>query len=145
MLTNHNIDVLPMAAVGLILVILMVIMVPMVTTHAETPVDVPAAHTEERQVEEDIAVTLAKDPAPATTYHLFLNDNELKGTPDEQVVELTTGLQNELKKDPYKLVVIRADKDCLHVDVLEILAICRKAGALRMACATKTDTTSVYK
>jgi biopolymer transport protein ExbD len=133
MVENHNIDVLPMAAVGLILVILMVIMAPMVTTHAETPVEVPQAHTEERQVEEDIAVTLTKDG------HLFLNDLEIS---PQQLVDR---LQAELVKDPYKLTVIRADRDVLHADVLEILAACRRAGALRMACSTRQDTTRVYE
>jgi biopolymer transport protein ExbD len=133
MIENHNIDVLPLAAVGLILVILMVVMAPMVTTHADTAVDVPQAHTEERQVEEDIAVTLTRDG------HLFLNDREI--SPDQ----LVDGLKTELTKDPYKLTIVRADRDVLHADVLEILAACRRAGALRMACATRQDTTRVYE
>lgn len=132
MVANHNIDVLPMAAIGLILVILMVIMAPMVTTHANTEVDVPAAHTEEREVEEDIAVTLTRDG------HLFLNDREISPT------QLVDDLKAELTKDPYKLTIIRGDKEVLHADVLEILAACRKAGALRMACATRQDTSHVY-
>jgi biopolymer transport protein ExbD len=105
----------------------------MVTTHANTPVEVPAAHTEERQVEEDIAVTLTRDG------HLFLNDGEIRPT------ELVEKLRLELAKDPYKLTIIRADRDVLHADVLEILAACRRAGSLRMACATRQDTTNVYQ
>jgi len=138
MVKNHNIDVLPMAAIGLILVILMVIMAPMVTTHANTAVDVPQAHTEERQVEEDIAVTLTK-PDAAGHNHLYLNDVEIK---PENLVD---ALKVELAKDPYKLTIIRGDREVLHADVLEILAACRRAGALRMACATRQDTTSVYQ
>lgn len=134
MVENYNIDVLPMAAIGLILVILMILIAPMVTTHANTPVDVPSAHTEERDVEEDIAVTYTADG------HLFLNDHELS----PQV--LVESLKAHLAKDPFKLTVIRADREALHADVLEILAACRRAGALRMACATTVDTTaSVYK
>jgi biopolymer transport protein ExbD len=132
MVANHNIDVLPMAAIGLILVILMVIMAPMVTTHANTEVEVPTAHTEEREVEEDIAVTLTKDG------HLFLNDLEISPT------QLVDGLKAELAKDPYRLTIIRGDREVLHADVLEILAACRKGGALRMACATRQDTSHVY-
>jgi biopolymer transport protein ExbD len=144
MVKNHNIDVLPMAAVGLILVILMILIAPMVTTHANTAVDVPAAHTEERQVEEDIAVVLTK------TGDLFLNDillGSLRDTMASRVisVRLNEGLKSELSKDPYKLTIIRADKDVLHSDVLEILAACRRAGALRMACATRQDTARVYE
>jgi biopolymer transport protein ExbD len=138
MVKNHNIDVLPMAAVGLILVILMILMAPMVTTHANTPVDVPQAHTEERQVEEDIAVTLTR-PDDAGRNHLYLNDLEIR--PDDLVEKLKA----ELAKDPYKLTIIRGDREVLHADILEILAACRRAGALRMACATRQDTTSVYQ
>jgi len=144
MVANHNIDVLPLAAIGLILVILMVIMAPMVTTHANTDVEVPTAHTEEREVEEDIAVTLTK------AGDLFLNDVLLGHfTQDTSAsrtlsVKLNDGLKAELTKDPYKLTIIRADREVLHVDVLEILAACRRAGALRMACATRQDTSHVY-
>jgi biopolymer transport protein ExbD len=132
MVKNPNIDVLPLAAIGLILVILMVIMAPMVTTHANTAVEVPTAHTEERDVEEDIAITLTKDG------HLYLNDAEIGPQ------QLEPGLKAELTKDPYKLTVVRADREVLNADVLEILAACRRAGALRMACATRQDTTRVY-
>jgi biopolymer transport protein ExbD len=145
MVANHNIDVLPLAAIGLILVILMVIMAPMVTTHANTPVEVPAAHTQERDVEEDIAVTLTNQD-----HGLYLNDVLLGHLGQDTVAnrlvaeKLSDGLKAELAKDPYKLTIVRGDKDIMYVDVLEILAACRRAGALRMACATRQDTSHVY-
>jgi len=138
MITNHNIDVLPLAAIGLILVILMVIMAPMVTTHANTEVEVPSAHTEERQVEEDIAITLTKEG------RLYFNDAEIARDP----LVLIEHLKAEYAKDPYKLTIVRADKDVLHADVLELLAACRTAAAPlppRLACATRQDTTRAYK
>ena len=133
MIENHNIDVLPMAAIGLILVILMVLIAPMVTTHANTAVAVPSAHTSERDVEEDIAVTLTKDQK------LFLNDKLVP------VTGLIESLRVQYAQDPYKLTIIRADRDVKYLDVLDVLTACRVAGAERMACATVLDTTPIYR
>lgn len=121
-----SIDILPMAAVGLILVLIMMVIAPLVMAHNETPVTVPQTHTSERKVEEDVTITYTRDS------RLLLNDAQV---PD--MVELENQLEMELVKDPYILVVVRADKEVLHSDVLDILATAKRAGALRIACATK--------
>jgi len=133
MVQNHNIDVLPMAAVGLILVILMVLIAPMVTSHANTAVAVPAAHTSERDVEEDIAVTMTRDSV------LYLNDKKIDPK------DLMDSLKLTFAEDPYKLLVVRADREVKYLNVLDILTACRLAGAQRMACATVLDTARVYR
>ncbi|MCX7732593.1 MAG: biopolymer transporter ExbD [candidate division WOR-3 bacterium] len=121
-----NIDILPMACVGLILVLVMMVVAPMVLTHNSTPVDVPQTHTAERKTENDVTITLTAQG------QLFLNDQ-----PVADLEELKDGIASEIARDPYILVVIRADKQCLHSSVLDILACARQAGALRIACATK--------
>ncbi|MEN9978839.1 MAG: biopolymer transporter ExbD [candidate division WOR-3 bacterium] len=121
-----NIDILPMACVGLILVLVMMVVAPMVLTHNSTPVDVPQTHTAERKTENDVTVTLTAQG------QLFLNDQ-----PVTDLEELKIGIAGEIARDPYILVVIRADKQCLHSSVLDILACARQAGAVRIACATK--------
>ncbi len=121
-----SIDILPMAAVGLILVLIMMVIAPLVMAHNETPVTVPQTHTSERKVEEDVTITYTRDS------RLLLNDAQV---PD--MVELENQLEMELVRDPYVLVVVRADKEVLHSDVLDILATAKRAGALRIACATK--------
>ncbi|MEO0022052.1 MAG: biopolymer transporter ExbD [candidate division WOR-3 bacterium] len=121
-----NIDILPMACVGLILVLVMMVVAPMVLTHNSTPVDVPQTHTAERKTENDVTVTLTAQG------QLFLNDQ-----PVADLEELKIGIAGEIARDPYILVVIRADKQCLHSSVLDILACARQAGAVRIACATK--------
>jgi len=121
----ENVDILPMACIGLLLVMMMMIIAPMVMTHTQTPVDVPRAHTAEAKTEENLTVTYT------TGKHLFVNDAEVL---PEQLTEV---ISNELQKDPYQLVVVRADKDVLHSDVLEILSKVKKCGAKRIACATK--------
>lgn len=120
-----NIDILPMACVGLILVLAMMVLAPMIMTHTQTPVDVPRAHTSETKTEENLTITYTEDN------RLLVNDAEI--LPEQ----LTDAIYQELEKDPYQLVVIRADKNVFHRDVLEILAKVKKCGAKRIACATK--------
>jgi len=120
-----NIDILPMACVGLILVLVMMIIAPLVMTHTQTQVDVPKAHTSEIKTEENLTITYTIEG------RLLVNDIEI--LPEE----LGRVIAEELKRDPYQLVIVRADKDVLHNDVLEILASMKKVGAKRIACATK--------
>jgi biopolymer transport protein ExbD len=126
MKTNANIDILPMAAVGLIMVLIMMVVSPLVITRNSTPINLPQTHTSERKVENDVNVTYSVDGK------LLLDDK-----PVADYAELENTLEAALVKDPYLLVVVRADKECLHSNVLDILACVRRAGALRIACATK--------
>jgi biopolymer transport protein ExbD len=121
-----SIDILPMAAVGLILVLVMMMIAPMVMAHNDTPVTVPETHTAERKVEENTTITYTRDG------RLLLDDR-----PCPDLAEVENRLEMELVRDPYLLVVVRADKDVLHSEVLDILAAARRAGAMRIACATK--------
>ena len=95
-----NIDILPMAAVGLILVLVMMMIAPMVMAHNDTPVTVPETHTAERKVEENTTITYTRDGL------LLLDDR-----PCPDLAEVENRLEMELVRDPYLLVVVRADKD----------------------------------
>jgi biopolymer transport protein ExbD len=120
-----NIDILPMACVGLILVLVMMVIAPLVMTHTQTHVDVPMAHTAETKTEENLTITYT------TEGRILVNDIEILPQELGQVIAA------ELEKDPFQLVIVRADKNVLHNDVLEILASVKKVGAKRIACATK--------
>lgn len=123
---SASIDILPMAAIGLILVLVMMVIAPMTMAHNDTPVTVPLARTAERKVEENVTIsyTLARE--------LLVND-----VPALDLAAVENRLEQEIARDPYVLVVVRADRDILHSEVLDILAMARRAGALRIACATK--------
>jgi biopolymer transport protein ExbD len=121
-----NIDILPMAAVGLIMVLIMMVVSPMVVSRNSTPIVLPQTHTSERKVENDINITFTREGG------LFIDDKPLS-----DMDELSDYLEEHLVSDPYLLVVIRADKECLHSGVLDILSTANRAGALRIACATK--------
>jgi biopolymer transport protein ExbD len=120
-----NIDILPMACVGLILVLVMMMIAPLVMAHTQTSVDVPMAHTAETKTEENLTVTYTVDN------RLLVNDVEIL---PEQLPDVISA---ELDKDPFQLVIVRADKEVYHSDVLEILAQVKRTGAKRIACATK--------
>ncbi len=120
-----NIEILPMACVGLLLVIMMIMVAPMVMSHTRVAVDVPPAHTAERKVEDDIAVALTKEG------NLFLQDTPIK---KEEIFQKIEAL---VQKDPYRLVVVRADKEVPYEEVLGLLSLAKEAGAKRIACATK--------
>jgi biopolymer transport protein ExbD len=123
---NSNIDILPMAAVGLILVLIMMVVSPLVITQNSTPINLPQTHTSERKVENDVNITYTRDG------QLLMDDK-----PVSDLQELARLVEAQIVADPYILVVIRADKECLHSGVLDVLATTRRAGALRIACATK--------
>lgn len=120
-----NIDIMPMACVGLILVLVMMVIAPLVMTHTQAQVDVPRAHTSETKTEENLTITFTKDS------QILVNDNPIAAEDLKPVVSM------ELEQDPFQLVIVRADKDVLHNDVLEILAKVKSVGAKRIACATK--------
>lgn len=123
---NASIDILPMAAVGLILVLVMMVVAPMVVTKTNTPITLPQTHTSERKVENDVSITLNTEGA------LFFDDQ-----PVADYAALEGIVRAAVTRDPYVLVVVRADKDCYHDRVLDVLATARRAGAQRIACATK--------
>ena len=50
--------------------------------------------------------------------------------------KLSGELSKILKEHPDRLVVIRADKNLTHREVLEIMGIAKKSGAKKMAVAT---------
>lgn len=121
----ENVDILPMAAVALMVVLIMMIFAPMTMTHTNTPVEVPRAHTAEAKTEENFTITFTKDNL------LYVNDQPIQPEALEDIIN------QAVTNDPYQLFVVRADKSVLHQDVLEILAKLKRVGAKRIACATK--------
>lgn len=126
-----NLDILPMACVGLILVLVMMMISPMVVTHTRTRVDVPAAHTGQREVQNDVSIVVTQSGQ-------YLFDDE----PVATLADVGGRVAAAVASDPYILVVIRADKECYGNQVLDVLATAKRAGAARIVCATKKLTTN---
>jgi biopolymer transport protein ExbD len=125
-----NLDILPMACVGLILVLVMMMISPMVVTHTRTRVAVPAAHTGQREVQNDVSIVVTQSGQ-------YLFDDE----PVATLADIGNKVAAAVTGDPYILIVIRADKECYGNQVLDVLATAKRAGAARIVCATKKLTT----
>jgi len=121
-----NLEILPVAAVGLTLVLIMMVISPLVVSKNSTPVNLPQTHSSERKVESSANITYTDDG------RLFLDD-----APITSLSELGDSIVRQVKKDPYVLVVVRADTTVMTWSVLDILSTVRRAGAQRIVAATK--------
>ena len=119
-----KIEITPLVGVALILVIIFMVTSPLMTTPPNIDVNLPKARTVEAKSESNITISFSSDRI------LALNEKEV---PREQ---LNSELSKMLKEHPDRLVVIRADKNLTHKEVLEIMGIAKKAGAQKMAVAT---------
>ena len=89
------------------------------------PVNLPRAATAEREIRENVTLTLTKEGG------LYYNK---KGIP---LGELSPRLKADLQENPKVLVIINADTDVLHGRVVEVMDEVKALGASRMAIATK--------
>jgi biopolymer transport protein ExbD len=121
-----KVNVTPIIDVALVLVIILMVTAPLMTT-ADLPVNLPAARTREAERERNVSVTLGSDG------RLAVDDTDVPA--DSLVAVLTARLAAE--KNPNVLVVVRADSHARHVQVRTLLDAARDAGAHRIAIATR--------
>ena len=119
-----NIEITPLVGVALILVIIFMVTSPLMTTPPNIDVTLPKARTVEAKSESNITISYSSDRL------LAINDKEVAKE------NLSNELSKMLKEHPDRVVVIRADKNLTHKEVLEIMGIAKKAGAQKMAVAT---------
>ena len=119
-----NIEITPLVGVALILVIIFMVTSPLMTTPPNIDVTLPKARTVEAKSESNITISYSSDRL------LAINDKEVAKE------NLSNELKVLLKEHPDRVVVIRADKNLTHNEVLEIMGIAKKAGAQKMAVAT---------
>jgi biopolymer transport protein ExbD len=120
----NKIDVTPLVGVALILVIVFMVTSPLMMVPTNLEIDLPKARTVESKSQSNITISCSRDNI------LALNEKEVM--PQELQQELAV----MLKEYPDRLVVIRADKNLTHQEVLNLLTIAKHAGATRMAVAT---------
>jgi len=121
-----NLEILPIAAVGLTLVLIMMVISPLVESQNNTPVNLPRSHSSERKIENSVQITYTEDG------RLLVNDQ-----PIASLSELGDSIVGKVKKDPYIMIVVRADTTVMTWQVLDILSTVRRAGGLRIVAATK--------
>lgn len=120
-----KIDMTPLVSVALILVIVFVVTTPLIMAPLDSNITLPKAATVEAKSDNNITVSLTSEGRVALN-EVWLDRNHLRQR-----------LQDELADDARRLVVIRADKDIRHKDVLWLLSSVKDTGALRIAFATE--------
>ena len=119
-----GINVTPLVDVGLVLVIIFMVTAPLFE-QPSLDVNLPQATTKEGEEKENITVTLTSDGKIAV---------------NEQVVradELGPLLKLKLAHSGEKHVILRADKESLHGDLLMAMRLAKEFGAKSMAIATE--------
>jgi len=119
-----RIDITPLVGVALILVIVFMVTSPLMMTNADMDIDLPKAKTIEAKSQTNITISYSKN------HEIALNEIQVS------LSLLGNALKNLVEKNPDRLVVIRADKNVTHKQVLNLLSIAKKAGANRIAVAT---------
>jgi biopolymer transport protein ExbD len=121
-----NLQIWPLAAVALVLVLIMMVISPLVMSANNTPVNLPQTHSAERKIENAVTITYTEDG------RLLIDDRPVTG-----LQEVADTVSSQIKRDPYMLVVVRADTTVTMWKVLDVLSTARRAGAVRVVCATK--------
>ncbi|MEE9271271.1 MAG: biopolymer transporter ExbD [Candidatus Krumholzibacteria bacterium] len=124
--TIARINVTPIIDVALVLVIILLITAPMIT-NSNMDVDLPAAQTRAAEDEVRMSVTMGVHG------ELAINENTVPAK--EFVRTLAARLAESSNKNI--LVVVRADAGMPYDSVNHVLKLVRKAGAMRVAIATR--------
>ncbi|OGR82318.1 MAG: hypothetical protein A2902_00970 [Elusimicrobia bacterium RIFCSPLOWO2_01_FULL_64_13] len=119
-----GINVTPLVDVGLVLVIIFMVTAPLFEQPA-LQVNLPQANTQEGEEQENVTITLTREG------QLAINEAEVTLETMESV------LRSKLAKTADKHVILRADKESLHGDLLSAMRIAKEVGAKSMAIATE--------
>ena len=119
-----GINVTPLVDVGLVLVIIFMVTAPLFEQPALN-VNLPKASTKEGDEKENITVTITPEGKMA------VNEQEVARE------GLEAALKKKLSKSDEKHIILRADKESLHGDLLYVMRIAKELGAKSMAIATE--------
>jgi biopolymer transport protein ExbD len=119
-----NMQLAPLVDISLVLVIIFMVTAPILDTPGSFQVDLPKAATIEADSQDNLTITLTASGETA------LNAQALP------LSKLEASLRPVVAAHPNRLVLIRADKQASHRQVLELLGIAKKSGAKKIAIAT---------
>ena len=119
---------LPMAGVALLVLIMLIATAPYLLTNSNVKVNIPKAHVIETELEQSLVITVDKNG------RFYYNGKPCKKD------SLFKYVYNDLIKEPedirpYKLIIIRGDKDVDYGSILWVLDQVKKAGAKRTVFA----------
>jgi biopolymer transport protein ExbD len=93
-------------------------------------VRLPEAVTQDRESTQEAVLVLTRDE------RLYLNDDRI------EIAQLGTRLRERLRDRADTMVIIRADKEVPHGQVVEVMDIAKNAGAGRLSIATEPKAAS---
>lgn len=121
-----KINVTPIIDVALVLVIILLVTAPLMSA-SNLPVNLPQAHTREAEDQRNLSITLGSDG------RLAVDDHDVARS--QLVAVIAARLAESGNSD--LLVVVRADSGTTYASVRDLLDAARKAGAKRLAIATR--------
>ncbi len=122
-----EIIVIPMIDTMMFLLFFFMVSSLAMVVQAGLPVNLPKASTASDHSSQNITITIQPAPGGAARYYLNTTPTTVPG--------LVTSLQN-LHVTAQDLVIINADKDVLHGDVVSAMNAAREAGVTQFAIAT---------
>jgi biopolymer transport protein ExbD len=123
--SKARIEIIPMIDVIFFLLVFFMVSTLSMTVNRALPVQLPTAATSQREVGENIDLTVTQDG------ELFLNREPIA------LQDLGRRVQAALAADAQRAVIINADGQARHSAVVEVLDALRGAGVSRLAIAVK--------
>ena len=120
-----RIEIIPMIDVIFFLLVFFMISTLSMTINRGLPVDLPTAATSQKDVRENVSLTVLQDGK------IFLNKEPVT------LQDMGPRVKAALAADPRLAVVINADGQVLHSTVVDILDELRQAGVSGLAIAVK--------
>ena len=121
------INLIPLVDVVLLLLIFFMLSTAFVTIRQGIKVDLPTTTTPQEKIEENIVVSITKDN------QLYIGKEEVK---EEDLVTL---LKEEMKRRKEALILVNADKDVRHGQVVRVMDLARQAGARKLGIVTSPE------
>lgn len=120
-----RIEIIPMIDTMFFLLVFFMIATLSMSVMRGMPVNLPKAEAVKKDLRDDVTVTLTKDG------RLYFNKQEIRR------IELQTMLLSEASKNPDVLVMLNADEEVSHGNVVELMDEIKMTGITRLAIATK--------
>ncbi|OGF51476.1 MAG: hypothetical protein A2044_03320 [Candidatus Firestonebacteria bacterium GWA2_43_8] len=119
-----DINITPLTDVALVLLIIFMVTTPMILAGGIN-VKLPSATTADTTPQRNITISITQDGK------VYLNDRETGFD------GLQPALEQFLKNEKDKTVILNADKGTMHGQVVRALDIAKKAGAVKLAIAAE--------
>lgn len=122
-----RIEIIPMIDVIFFLLVFFMVSTLSMTINRGLPVNLPTAATSQKDVRENLNLTLTQDG------EMFFNKEPIA------LQDLGNRVRGALQGEPELMVIMNADADVRHHAVVEVMDELRLAGVTRLAIAVRPD------